>query len=189
MKMGIEIKDEKELIPFIGPPLQDSFHERFGFDENQIKTAMVFFRERYSVKGIFENVLYECADEMLSIIKNQERKAYLATSKPTEYATLILKHFDIYKYFDGVYGASMDEKLVKKADILNMAIKTEKTDVKKAVMVGDRVHDYDGAKTVGMDFIFLSIGYAGEEEAEMLAKKATYMANNMKELCELFQKI
>lgn len=187
--MGIEIKDEKELIPFIGPPLQDSFHERFGFDENQIQAAMVFFRERYSVKGIFENVLYQGVDDMLSLLKNQNRKVYLATSKPTQYASLILKHFDIYKYFDGVYGATMDEKLVKKADILNMAVKTENTDINKAVMVGDRVHDYDGSKAVGMDFIFLSIGYAGEEEAEMLTKKATYTANNMKSLCELFQKI
>jgi len=188
-KMGIPIKDEKELIPFIGPPLKDSFRDGFGFDEKDVDTAMLFFRERYSTKGLYENVLYEGTEEMLKMLKSQDRHVYLATSKPTKYAAEILRYFDIKKYFDGIYGASMDEKLVEKADILAKAIKEENIDAKESVMVGDRVHDINGAEKVGMDSVYLGLGYADEEEAELLMKKAKYNAKNMNALCLLFQEI
>ena len=122
-------------------------------------------------------------------LKGRVEKCFWPQAKPEQYAREILRHFDIEKYFDGVYGASMDETLVKKADILNIAVKKDNVDVKKALMVGDRVHDISGAEEVGMDSLFLELGYANEEEAEMLSKTATYRASNMKELCTLFLEI
>lgn len=187
--MGISVKDEKELISFIGPPLKDSFRDGFNFNEEEVDTAMRLFRERYSVKGLYENTLFDDTKELLKMLKDQKRHIFLATSKPTEYAKLILRHFDIEKYFDGVYGASMDETLVEKADILTKAIKEEDVEIKNSIMVGDRVHDIQGAKEVGMDSIFLALGYANETEAQMLSDTATYDAENMKELCSLFLKI
>lgn len=188
-KMGIPTEDEKELISFIGPPLKESFKKGFGFDETQADQAMSFFRERYSVKGLYENELYEGTHEILKMLKEQGRNIYLATSKPVPYATEILRHFKIIQYFDGIYGASMDEKLVVKSDILAKAIEEENVDINESIMVGDRVHDILGAKKVGMDSVYLELGYADDQEAEILTSAATYKAKNMKELSRLFQEI
>jgi len=188
-KVGITIGDEKELISFIGPPLQDSLRDNYNLGEDDIKTVMFYFRERYSVKGIYENILFDGTEEMLKMLMGQGRGIYLATSKPEQYAREILRHFDIEKYFNGVYGATMDESLVEKVDILNSALTKENINSANAIMVGDRIHDISGAEKVGMNSIFLALGYANEQEAEVLGKMATYTASNMQELCNLFLNI
>lgn len=33
---GIEVNDLNDLLPFIGPPLRDSFQEYYGFDEKKL---------------------------------------------------------------------------------------------------------------------------------------------------------
>lgn len=160
-----------------------------GLDEEEVEKIVLIYKERYGTIGLFENKMFDGTEDTLKFLKDQGRKIYLATSKPKIYADKILKHFDIYKYFDGTYGASMDEKLVKKVDIINEAIKNEKLDIKDSIMVGDREYDIFGAKEIGMDSVFFTLGYAGKEEAEILKKTANYVTNDMQELKDLFLKI
>ena len=55
---GIEVADLRELCPFIGPPLADSFKERYGMTDTEAETAVAKYREYYAPKGIFENEVY-----------------------------------------------------------------------------------------------------------------------------------
>ena len=57
-KFNIKIKDKSELNKFIGPPLLQSFMNYFSFSKNDAQTAVKFYREYFSEKGIFENKLY-----------------------------------------------------------------------------------------------------------------------------------
>ena len=52
-RFGIEVKYLKELIPFIGPPLAESFQVFYGFSEEQAEKAVEYYREYFSPKGIF----------------------------------------------------------------------------------------------------------------------------------------
>ena len=61
------------------------------------------------------------------MLKEQGRRVYLATSKPRPFAVEILKHYEVDKYFDGIYGATLDESLVKKEDIINEADQKRET--------------------------------------------------------------
>ena len=56
--------------------------------------------------------------ELLQKLKEQGKIIVLATSKPEEYAVKILKHFDLYQYFDFVAGATMDGSRGEKADVI-----------------------------------------------------------------------
>ena len=47
----------EQLIPFIGPPLRDSFAPFFDNDAARVDLAIQKYREYYNVKGIFENSL------------------------------------------------------------------------------------------------------------------------------------
>ena len=53
-RFGIEVEDLKQLRPFIGPPLAESFIKYFDFTEEKAKEAVSVYREYYSVTGKFE---------------------------------------------------------------------------------------------------------------------------------------
>ena len=55
---GIEVAALRELPPFIGPPLADSFKERYGMTDTEAETAVAKYREYFAPKGIFENEVY-----------------------------------------------------------------------------------------------------------------------------------
>ena len=105
---GIEVEDLKDLCPFIGPPLKDSFMKYYDFPEEQAQEAIGRYREYFAVTGIFENRVYDGITEMLKKLKEDKRTLLVATSKPEAFAVQILEHFHLARYFDWVCGASMD---------------------------------------------------------------------------------
>ena len=54
-KFDIIEKDDNKLKLFIGPPLEKSFIEYYGFNKNDSKKAVEYYREYFSEKGIYEN--------------------------------------------------------------------------------------------------------------------------------------
>jgi phosphoglycolate phosphatase len=181
-KWNIEVKDRSELLKFIGPPLLDAFSEEYGFSAADSKKTLDWYREYFGEKGIYENVIYNGIDDMLRTLKSRGKRIVLATSKPEEYAIIILKHFDIYKYFDFVAGATMDESIrSKKADVIKYALDScGITDVSDVVMVGDREHDVIGAKQFGIDTVGVLYGYGNREE--LTAAGAKYIAEKVEDI-------
>ena len=57
---GIEEADLKQLTPFIGPPLKDSFMKYYNFSEKQAGEAIQRYREYFTAAGMFENRVYHC---------------------------------------------------------------------------------------------------------------------------------
>lgn len=175
---GIHVEDRAALYKFIGPPLQDSFQNFYGFSKDDSKLAIERFREYFREKGIFENELYDGIDLLLKTLKDNGKTIILATSKPEEFAKTILSHFHLDTYFDFVAGASMDETRCRKADVINYALENYGIkDFSDAVMIGDREHDILGAKQVGMDSIGVLYGYGSREELEHAG--ATYIAESV----------
>ena len=95
---GIEETDRMKLFSFIGPPLVDSFMEKYGFSKEKAREATWHFREYFREKGIFENVPYEGMKELLSALKAEGRVLILATSKPDVFAKMILERFGLSFY-------------------------------------------------------------------------------------------
>lgn len=181
---GIHEPDLNKLLPFIGPPLKDSFMEYYRFPEAQAQEAISRYREYYTVTGIFENRVYEGIGELLAHLKAAGRHLLVATSKPEEFARQILDHFHLTEYFDFIGGASMDEVRVKKGEVIAYVLDTVGlADVSAAVMVGDRKHDILGAKENAMASIGVLFGYGSREELE--AAGADAIAATVQELEEL----
>lgn len=180
---GITVEQRSELYPFIGPPLKDSFMKYYDFDEVKAMDAIVHYREYFSTKGLFENEMYEEIPRVLESIKSRGKKLVLATSKPDEFSVRILKHFDLYKYFDFIAAATMDEKRTRKAEVIEYAIESlEITDKREVLMIGDRAQDILGAKANGIDSAGVLYGYGDREEletagADYIAKMPTDILN------------
>ena len=97
------------MLPFIGPPLRDSFQEFYGFDALKAEEAVVKYREYFSTKGIFDNKVYPGIEVCLQTLKDQGKVLLVATSKPEKFAKEIIEYFGLAKYFDFVVSL-MDEK-------------------------------------------------------------------------------
>lgn len=92
---GIEVNDLNDLLPFIGPPLRDSFQEFYGFDALKAEEAVVKYREYFSTKGIFDNKVYPGIEVCLQTLKDQGKVLLVATSKPEKFAKEIIEHFGL----------------------------------------------------------------------------------------------
>ena len=119
---GIIEEDLTKLIPFIGPPLRDSFQKYYGFSKEQAGEGVLVYREYFSEKGIFENKEIPGIREMLEVLSAQGKKLYVATSKPEVYARKILEHFSLDHFFAFIGGADFGETRVNKAAVIRYVL-------------------------------------------------------------------
>lgn len=166
-KYGINVKDRNELNKFVGPPLSDSFQKYYGFSCEESKTAIEYYREYYSKKGIIENLLYDGITTLLKNLKDCGVNLILATSKPGVFAKQILEHFNIDKYFTNITGSNLDGTMIKKDEIIKHIIGScNIADLSEAIMIGDREYDIKGAKKEGIKSIGVLYGYGVRAELE-----------------------
>ena len=183
---GIEETDREALRSFVGPPLKDSFMERYGFSPKQAEEALLRFRERFASIGIFENSPYEGIRELLSHLHLRGDRVILATSKPEEFAKRILDHFDLTPYFDHICGANMDEShRVEKEDVLQYALEESGADPGASFMIGDRKYDVEAGRKFGFSTVGVLYGYGSREELE--AAGADMLCETVEQLKEVLQ--
>ena len=183
-KYGIEVNDKRELYKFIGPPLIPAFQEYFGFSHEKAVRALSYYREYFGEKGIFENSVYPGIEDGLKGLLKTGARLFVATSKPEVYSIRILDHFGLSRYFEFIGGSTLDESRFEKADVIRHVIEScGITRKERAVMVGDRLHDIDGAKKNGLSSIGVLYGYGGRKELEKAG--ADFIAEDQKELFKL----
>lgn len=177
----IDVENLDDLCKFIGPPLKDSFMEYYGFSKEDSDTAIKKYREYFSVKGLYENIVYDGIKEVLETLKDNKKTLILATSKPKIFALKILEHFDLLKYFDFVSGAELDGTRDKKGDIIAYALaENHIADLSSVLMIGDRKHDIIGAKENSIDSMGVLYGYGNKEEFQKAG--ADYIVSTVKEI-------
>ncbi len=174
-RMGREIPPRDSLYRYIGPPLVYSFCD-LGMNEDEARTAIVYYREYYAVDGIYENEVYAGIPEALDELKSHGYTLLTATSKPEKFARMIIEHFSLDGYFKMVCGATMDEKRVKKADVIRYTLESNGISPYEAVMVGDRLHDVEGARECGLKSVGVLWGFGSRDEltgagADRIAEK------------------
>ena len=103
---GIHNQPEAKLRQFVGPPLDESFRELYGFSQEQALEAVKKYRERYHVKGVYENKLYPGVAHLVKTL-SQRGSVCLATSKPEVFARKILEMQGILPDFQVVVGAEL----------------------------------------------------------------------------------
>ena len=185
-KLGIHENFVEELETFIGPPLRESFIQRYNLNTHAADKAMLFYREYFSAKGLFENKPYPGVAEMLDSLSSNSYKLFVATSKPTVYSIEILKYFKLDSYFKETIGSNLDNTRTNKSEVIEYAVSTNGLLAERSIMIGDRKHDMIGAKNNSMKAIAVTYGYGSYEE--LLAYKPDYMVNNCREIEMLFLK-
>ena len=185
-KLGIEENDQAMLRRFIGPPLDESFEKFYGFDKEKALKAVDYYRERYSDKGIYENVLFDGIADMLEGLKRDGYIIALATCKPEIYVPRILEYFDVAVGSELEGGERrhknqvIDEVFVRLA-AAGLADAGNLSETKsQSIMIGDRKDDILGAKASGIDSMGVRYGFAEEQELEMAG--ADYIVETVEDI-------
>lgn len=179
---GLPVPSRGDLRSIVGPPLKDSFL-RLGIAEAELDHAVAFYRKHYLAVGQFENAPYPGIQQVLSKLKAQGHRLYVATSKPEAMAQNILRHFQMDSYFDIICGAVPDQNRSTKEAVIAHLL-TQMNNHEDLVMVGDTIYDVNGAAFHKIPCVAVSWGYGVAEE--MMAAGAT-MANTMDALYQLLK--
>lgn len=150
---------EAQIKSFIGPPIQWSFEDQYGIGKEAAQRMADTFRALYSTKHLLSAVPYPGIYDLLQALNDRGLKSAIATYKREDYALRLLKHFHFDDYTDIMYGGD-DDGTLKKRDIIQKCINTARVKkLSEVVMVGDTLHDANGAKELGVDFIGVSYGF------------------------------
>lgn len=184
-KLRLKDQSDEVLNTFIGPPLSDSYKRVFSLNDEEAKEAVDTYRVYYSDKGKFENRLYDGIEDVFKKLKKDNNHLLVATSKPEVFAIEILKHFDVFKYFDHVTGATLDGKISHKTDVIRHCLDSYDCDISKTYMVGDRNYDINGGKFWGLKTIGVSYGFGDRKELE--EAHADYVVDSPIEILDIFK--
>lgn len=187
-RFGITVEDRTTLYPYIGPPLRDSFRDYHGLSEEDTEQAILYYREYYSTKGIYQNDIMPGMEQAFWTLRKHGCHLYVATSKPELYAKQILEHLKLDGYFDIIAGSTFDKARDTKAAVIeylitSIAANQIKPAVDDIIMVGDRKFDVLGAREFGIDTIGVLFGYGSKEEFDACACR--YVAADAKEMVQM----
>ena len=184
-RLGRAVSPREQLFVFIGPPLIEMFMSEWGLTRAEADQALVYYREHFSTKGLFENVPYPGIGDCLADLRAAGLRLFVATSKPEPLSLRILEHFELLQYFEAVAGSTLDEQRTKKGEVIAYALDTYHLDPAATVMVGDRKHDVEGARENGLPCIGVLYGYGSR--AELTEAGAAALAADLGELSALLK--
>ena len=180
--IGMPEPNDAELHRFIGPAIISSLR-RNHVPEALLPHAVDTYRRYYNDEAVFEdpnhpghkvpgrlaNTVYPGIPEQLAAMRGHGYFLAVATCKPEYQARPICDHFRLTPMVDGIYGASSNNSRLDKDQVIRYCFQTigmnsDKGD--RAVMVGDRWTDVDGAKALAIDTIGCRWGYAEPGELE-----------------------
>ena len=154
------------------------------FSADQIVQKAERFREYFGEKGVYMNTVYDGVEALLKALRDAGKTLLLATSKYEYYAKMILEDLGFSQYFAFAAGSLKDGGRGAKAEGISYILREMQiSDLSNAVMIGDRMHDIDGAKEVGIDAIGVLWGFGNEEE--LSSHGATYIAANTEDVLKI----
>ncbi|HXK23812.1 MAG TPA: HAD hydrolase-like protein [Myxococcota bacterium] len=178
--LGAPVPDAATLARCIGPPLRDAFAELLPDPSPvRIESAVTRYRERFDRVGWRENRVYDDVPDFLDALRARGLRTLLATSKPRVFALRIARHFGFEPALDAIYGSELDGRLGHKAELVAHVLAQEGLARERAVMLGDRRHDVEGARANGLRSLGVTYGYG--DRAELSAAGATWICDDLRE--------
>ena len=109
--------DDRVLRSLIGPPLDESFRG-LGFAGAELREAMDHYRVLYGESGVALARPYDGVVATLRALRDHGVRLVLATAKRLDFAERMLTDFGVRDLFETVAGASPDNSLGSKVDIV-----------------------------------------------------------------------
>lgn len=171
-----------EMQAFMGPPLRTTFGQLLGMTHKETEEALALYRDFYLKQGGALNcTLYPGVIETIEKSRAAGITNSLATSKAQRGTKLVGEHFDFLKLFDVLGTAANDETRNSKTDVITYAFEELRkidADLSRVILVGDRIHDIEGARHHNLEVVLVKWGFGNEQEWSL----ADYLVEDAEEL-------
>ena len=157
--------DDDDLRSLIGPPLDESFRS-MGFGEDELPGVVDHYREIYDREGVDLARPYPGVIDVLTTLRQRGIPLALATAKRVDFAERMLDNFGARGLFDAVAGASLDDSSTSKVEIVTEVRHVYEGVAGGAWMMGDRRHDVEAARVLGLSPVGVLWGYGTRAELE-----------------------
>lgn len=155
---GLPPLDARTERAVLGPPFYESLPPLIG--NALLSDVIAAYRDHYGREGMFDTSAYDGVHELLTALRAAGVRLAVATSKPEHYAVPIIDFLGLAEFFDTVGGDELDGSLGTKALVIGKVLaRLGQPDPTSVVMVGDRVHDVEGARAHGIVTVGAGWGY------------------------------
>lgn len=181
--MGIHETDESNLRRFVGPPLEHSFKDYYGFSDENAQEAVGYYRQKMQRDGVQLTTAYDGIKELLEALQAGGLRLAVVTSKVDYIANEALKVTNLADYFEYVAAERPGETVKKEVTLARALKELGVVDTSSVVMIGDRRHDVEAAKALGIDSIGVLWGYG--DQTELSHEGATHIVSHPNEILKL----
>lgn len=181
-ELGAVAPPQEELGWVIGPALRESF-EKFLGSKEKAEQAVGFYRKNYGDKGIFDAYVFDGIPEALTTLQKLGYQLFVCTAKPHIFARRVIEHFQLDRYFSGIYGPELDGRMDDKAELLAHIIHENQLKTDSCCLIGDRLYDAIAARKNGVLPIGALWGFGSLQELEEAG--ATSLCSHPDELVPL----
>lgn len=164
------VPPSRELRRLIGPPMYDSLSVGLGLPPETARRATdaahAIAREREP--GTLTTVFADMP-ELLAELAGSGVPMAVASSKSEWHVHRVLDHFGLSPHFAVRTGSDEAAGRTHKDTVIAEALRrldSKGVDVSQVVMVGDRVHDLEGAAAHGIPAIIVGWGYQDDEPVD-----------------------
>ncbi|MFC6316926.1 HAD hydrolase-like protein [Corynebacterium gerontici] len=163
--IGYPIPSEERLRKVPGPQIYDTLID-LGLPPEDAKHGLQAFRKHYRRHGWHNAALFEGWPELLRTLREEGFTLCTATSKNQDLAAQTLEHLGVGDAFDFIGGADVDAGRQGKAAVIDHVLRTLNIDPtqQRALMIGDRSHDTEGAAEFDIPTILVQWGHGEEAE-------------------------
>jgi phosphoglycolate phosphatase len=181
------LPSKEAMLSFIGPPIADSFVKHYGLSGALLQKAAEAYRSDYGSGRLFEATPYPGVYDAFEHLRSSGVRTAVATYKMEDCALRQLQRYGFDRYTDLIFGADKDNKL-KKKDIIMKCIDKSGLAAPKTLVVGDTLHDAEGAKSLGLDFFAVTYGFGFKAGDDLSCANAVGAAENPAKFVEWFNR-
>jgi len=149
-QIGAAVPDGDLASRIVGPPMHHTL-SAMGLGKHA-NAAIAAYRADYTTRGWAMNSLFDGIGLLLADLRAAGIRLAVATSKAEPTARRILAHFGLDRHFEVV--------------VLAHALAQLQPLPERVLMVGDRLHDVEGAAAHGIDAVVVGWGYGQADFAE-----------------------
>jgi phosphoglycolate phosphatase len=159
-------------------PVKD-YYQKVGFDfeKESFEIVGTEFIVNYN-RRVLECEMQPYALDALKSFKNSSLNQFVLSARGHKELQKEFKFYKIEQFFESFSGLS-DHYANGKTQLGHKLIENQNIDKRKAILIGDTVHDYEVAESLGIDCILVE---GGHHSKERLLECGTQVISNLSEL-------
>lgn len=178
--VGWDVPDDEFIARIPGPPMEETLAS-LGMDEPTRKRGLAAYMEFTHGGGWERAAVFPGIPDLLETWKSEGHRLVTATSKGEGFARAILKREGLLDYIDFLGAAQEDGPRRQKSDVIAYVLNNVNIPTGTGLMVGDRLHDIEGAAQFDLPTAAVAWGYGTQDEWN----HAAYLARTPNELADI----